>query len=155
MSASWQEAAPLLRQDILKQMITTENGRKRKNSLYQKIQASGMELSIWMSFLIAAISMPPMENVQKNGEEPAALPPMENVPENGGEPAALPPVENPQQLSEEEISGGNVWNAVTMSRIQSVIMESLKYAFHAYSASVSTHLFFCCLPSRRTTDPRG
>ena len=66
---------------------------------------------------------------------------MENVQKMECEPAALPPVENPQQLSEEEISGGNVWNAVTMSRIQSVIMESLKYAFHAYSASVSTHLF--------------
>ena len=42
---------------------------------------------------------------------------------------------------QEEISCGNVWNAVTMSRIQSVIMESLKYACHAYSAAVSTHLF--------------
>ena len=116
MSASWQEAAPLLRQDILKQMITTEKWtEKKKNSLYQKIQASGMELSMDESFLIAAISMPPMENVQK----------MEC------EPASLPPVENPQQLSEEEISCCNVWNAVTMSRIQSVIMESLKYAFHA------------------------
>ena len=142
MSASWQEAAPLLRQDILKQMITTEKWtEKRKNSLYQKIQASGMELSMDESFLIAAISMPPIENVQKMECEPAALPPMENVQKMECEPAALPPVENPQQLSEEEISGGNVWNAVTMSRIQSVIMESLKYAFRAYSASVSTHLF--------------
>ena len=142
MSASWQEAAPLLQQDILKQMITTEKWtEKKKNSLYQKIQASGMELSMDESFLIAAISMPPIEDVQKMECEPAALPPMENVQKMECEPAALPPVENPQQLSEEEISGGNVWNAVTMSRIQSVIMESLKYAFHAYSASVSTHLF--------------
>ena len=106
------------------------------------------------SFLIAAISMPPIENVQKMECEPAALPPMENVQKMECEPAALPPVENPQQLSEEEISGGNVWNAVTMSRIQSVIMESLKYAF-ARILHQSPPIFFCCLPSRRTTDPRG
>lgn len=110
MSASWQEAAPLLQQDILKQMITMEKWtEKRKKSLHQKIQASGMELSMDESFLIAAISMPPMDN--------------------------------PQQLSDEELSGGNAWNAVTMSRIQSVILENLKYAFRVYSASVSAHLF--------------
>lgn len=95
MSASWQEAAPLLRQDILKQMITTEKWtEKRKNSLYQKIQASGMELSMDESFLIAAISMPPMETFRKwrvNRRhcrrwkcsemecEPAALPPVETL----------------------------------------------------------------------------
>lgn len=94
MSASWQEAAPLLRQDILKQMITTEKWtEKKKNSLYQKIQASGMEFSMDESFLIAAISMPPIENVQKMECEPAALPPMENVQKMECGPAALPPME--------------------------------------------------------------
>lgn len=135
MSASWQEAVPLLRQDILKQMITTEKWTEdKKRSLSHKIQASGMELSLEKNFLIAIISMPPTETQHQARNQMAALPATETRHQARNQTAALP-------ATEEETDGGNVWNAVAMSRIQSAIMESLKDAFRAYSAAVSTHLF--------------
>ena len=69
MSASWQgsgaaSAAGYTEADD----YYGKNGRKKKkNSLYQKIQASGMELSMDESFLIAAISMPADRKCSRNG----------------------------------------------------------------------------------------
>ena len=131
MSASWQEAVPLLRQDILKQMITTEKWTEdKKRSLSHKIQASGMEFSLEKNFLIAIISMPPTETQHQVRNRTAALPPIETPHPARNQTAALP-------ATEEETDGGNIWNAVAMSRIQSAIMESLKSAFRAVSY---THL---------------
>lgn len=69
LNASWQEAAPLLRRECFRRMVTTGRWEEAdKAQLYAKLQAAGISFDLQSGFLTALICMEPEWDASVTGQ---------------------------------------------------------------------------------------